>query len=111
LTLKPDITIKENSLIARLAAWKMQSHAVALVLGNTIHLHHITTNGFLKNERLVKHEYCHVRQYREHGYLPFLLKYTWEWMRKGYYNNRFEVEARAAENQPFPGAGHWPFPP
>ena len=71
-----------------------------MVLGKTIHLHNITKNEFLQNEQLFKHEMCHVRQYQQHGYLPFLFKYLVESLRKGYYNNKFEVEARAAEDEP-----------
>ncbi len=93
-----NITIKENSFIARIAAKKMHSDSLAMVLGKTIHLHNISRESFLKNQRLVKHELCHVRQYQQHGYIGFLVKYLWESIRKGYYNNKFEVEARKAEN-------------
>lgn len=91
--------IKENSFFARLAAKKMRSNSLAMVLGKTIHLHNISKGDFLKNERLLKHELCHVRQYQEHGYIGFLAKYLWESFRKGYYNNKFEVEARKAEEE------------
>ena len=77
----------------------MHSHALAMVLGKTIHLHNISREEFLNDEQLLKHELCHVRQYREYGYAGFLIKYLWESFRKGYYNNRFEVEARQAENE------------
>lgn len=89
-------TIKENSWLARLAAAKLRSKNVALVLGSTIHLHNSTAADFLNDEKWVRHELCHIRQFREHGYFSFLVKYLWESLRKGYYNNRFEVEARAA---------------
>ncbi len=92
-----DFKIKKNSWQAKIAARKMHSHAVAMVLGKTIHLHNITPEEFLNDERLMKHELCHVRQYQQHGYLGFLIKYLWQSYRKGYYNNKFEVEARAAE--------------
>lgn len=91
--------IKENSVWARVAAKKMHSHALAMVLGKTIHLHNISMENFLNDEQLLKHELCHVQQYRQHGYAGFLIKYLWESFRKGYYNNRFEVEARQAENE------------
>ena len=68
-----------------------------MVLGNTIHLHNATKNEFLNNPRWLKHELCHVRQFQQHGYLFFIFKYLWESVKNGYYNNRFEVEARAAE--------------
>ena len=97
---QPEIYIKEHSLLAKLAAKKLGSKSVAMVLGKTIHLHNISKAEFLQNDRLLKHELCHVRQYQRHGFAGFLIKYLWESIRKGYYNNRFEVEARSAENEP-----------
>lgn len=91
-------TIKERSWLARLAAAKLRSNSVALVLGNTIHLHNTTAADFLKNEKWVKHELCHIRQFREHGYFGFIVQYLRESLRHGYYKNRFEQEARAAED-------------
>ena len=90
--------IKENSLVAKLAAFKLQTKSVAMVLGRTIHLHGTIKENFLANERWVKHELCHVKQFAEHGYLLFTIKYLWESLRVGYYNNKYEVEARSAEN-------------
>ena len=94
-----DFIIKENSWLAKIAAWKLSSQSVAMVLGKTIHLHNTTKENFLQNEKCVKHEFCHIQQFRQHGYIGFIAKYLWESMRKGYYNNRFEVEARAAETE------------
>ena len=82
---------------AKIAAKKLRSKSVAMVLGKTIHLHNTTKANFLKDERWVKHELCHIKQFKEHGYILFVVKYLWESLRKGYYNNRFEVEARNAE--------------
>jgi len=89
--------IKENSWLAKIAAIKLGTEAVAMVLGKTIHLYNTTEAEFLQDEKWVKHELCHIRQFKEHGYFLFLVKYIWESIRKGYYNNRFEVEARKAE--------------
>ena len=36
----------------------------------------------------------HLRQFSEHGLLPFLWKYLVESARVGYYHNKYEVEAR-----------------
>lgn len=68
-----------------------------MVLGNTIYLHNATKQELLQNQRWLKHELCHVRQFQQHGLVLFIIKYLWESMKNGYYNNRFEVEARAAE--------------
>jgi len=92
-----DLIIKENSWLAKIAAWKLSSQSVAIVLGNTIHLHNTTKEDFLQNGKWVKHELCHIQQFRQHGHIGFIAKYLLESVRKGYYNNKFEVEARAAE--------------
>lgn len=96
---KTQFRIKENSWLAAIAALKLQSAAVAMVLGKTIHLHGTTRENFLKNKRWVNHELCHVKQYKEHGFFPFIGKYLWESIRCGYYNNKYEEEARSAENK------------
>lgn len=93
-----DYFIKENSWIAKLAAKKLRTHRVAIVIGKTIHLHNTTKQDFLKDEKWVRHELCHIRQFQQNGYVVFILKYVWESVRHGYLNNRYEVEAREAEN-------------
>ena len=94
---KPVIYIKEQSWLAKFAAKKLDANSVAMVLGKTIHLHGSTKENFLADERWVKHEMCHVKQFETYGFLPFVVKYIWESFRVGYYNNKFEVEAREAE--------------
>ncbi|MEO7522947.1 MAG: DUF4157 domain-containing protein [Ferruginibacter sp.] len=89
--------IKENSWLAKIAAKKLGKKDVAMVLGNTIHLWNTTEAGFLNDKQWVKHELCHVEQYKRYGFLNFLARYLWESIRKGYQNNKYEVEARNAE--------------
>ncbi len=91
-----DYFIKENSWIAKLAAFKLRSKQVAIVIGKTIHLHNTSKQDFLKDEKWVKHELCHVRQFQQNGYVIFILKYLWESIKHGYFNNKYEVEAREA---------------
>ena len=95
---KPEFIIKENSRLAKIAAIKLGSKSVAMVLGKTIHLHNTTKANFLQDERWVKHELCHVKQFKDHGDVGLIIKYLWDSIKKGYYNNRFEVEARKAED-------------
>ena len=95
---KTEFYIKENSWLAMVAAKKLNAGSVAMVLGIKIHLYGTTKENFLADERWVKHELCHVKQFDAHGYIMFTIKYLWESLRVGYYNNRYEVEARAAEN-------------
>ena len=91
------IRLKENSWIAKIAARKLKSKDVAIVLGKTIHLHKISKEEFLDNKKWVKHEGCHIRQFENNGYVLFILKYLWESIRYGYHNNKYEKEARFAE--------------
>jgi len=92
-----DLNIKENSWIAKLAAKKLQSDHVAIVIGNTIHLYNTPKGKFLQNEKWVKHEVCHLQQFKKHGKFIFIIKYIWESLLHGYYNNKYEAEARRAE--------------
>ncbi|MEO6637997.1 MAG: DUF4157 domain-containing protein [Ginsengibacter sp.] len=93
-----DARIKENSWIAKIAAAKLKSNNVAIVLGKTIHLYKVNRLEFLNNERWVKHELCHLRQFQTNGYFTFILKYLLESVRHGYYHNKYEAEARLAED-------------
>ena len=91
------VKIKENSLLAKLAARKLDTPKVAMVLGKTIHLHNSSKEEFLNNKRWVRHEVAHVNQYKKFGFLRFITLYLLETFNKGYENNSFEVEARHRE--------------
>lgn len=91
------VRIRENSWLARIAAGRIGAERVAMVIGKTIYLFHTTAGEFLADTDWVCHELKHVEQYKRYGTAGFLWRYLWETARKGYYNNRFEVEARAAE--------------
>lgn len=91
------VIIRENSWLAKLAAIKLKANQAAIVFGNTIHLHNTSRAEFLSNKEWLAHELKHVEQYQQHGFAGFLFKYLLEWVRKGYYNNRFEKEARENE--------------
>ncbi len=93
-----EYSIKENSWIAKIAAKKLRSDKVAIVIGKTIHLYKTSKKQFLQNERWLKHELCHIKQFQENGYLLFIAKYLWESIKHGYHNNKYEVEAREAED-------------
>lgn len=92
------VRIKENSFLAKLAARKLRSRNMAVVLGGTIYLYNVSEADFRKNKAWLRHELTHIRQFRRYGFLPFLLRYLWESTLRGYYNNRYEVEAREAES-------------
>jgi hypothetical protein len=92
------VTIKVNSWLAAMAAKRLRTKRIALVLGHTIHLHGTTIKEFISNKRWLLHELKHVEQYERLGMIPFLWRYLLESVRNGYYNNKFEVEARNAES-------------
>ncbi|MFD2246434.1 hypothetical protein [Pontibacter ruber] len=91
-----DFKIVERSFFARIARMVLKSGNVAMVLGKQIHLSGVDRETFLRDEGWVAHELCHIRQFQEHGYVRFLWLYLRESMRVGYYNNKYEVEAREA---------------
>lgn len=70
----------------------MRAPAAAVTLGSTIVVHpdvHL-------DDRLLKHELAHVRQWRRRPLL-FPILYVTQHLRHGYRNNPYEVEARAEE--------------
>ena len=69
------VKIKENSFIARIAAGKLKANRVAIVIGNTIHLHNTSRENFMKDVQWVRHEIIHVLQFRTHGFISFIFKY------------------------------------
>ena len=93
------VRIKERSFVARVAAWKLKSDNAAIVIGNTIHLYNASCPEFLKNKAWLCHELKHIQQFRQYGFVPFVFMYLRESMLHGYANNKFEIEARAAEKE------------
>ena len=53
--------------------------------------------GWENYQPLIRHEAKHLEQIERLGRLRFALAYLRELVRRGYWNNKFEVEARAAE--------------
>ena len=66
--------------------------AAAVTVGQTIVVH----PDARLTERLLRHEVAHVQQWRRDPLL-FPLRYALQHLRRGYRDNPFEVEARAAE--------------
>ena len=92
-----NIHIKENSLRAKIAAYYLNQNNVAIVFGRTVYLYKTSKENFLKDKNWVRHELQHIYQYKQYGYINFVFKYLMETFRNGYFNNRFEVEAREKE--------------
>ena len=53
--------------------------------------------GHEHDQRLLRHERCHLEQIERDGRLVFSIKYAWWTLRHGYYMNPYEVQAREAE--------------
>jgi hypothetical protein len=81
------VRIVEHSIFARLHA-----RAVATTRRGSIYLSGSAAD-FFANPALMLHEYCHVLLQWESRRLTHT-KYLLEWLRRGYWDNRFEVEAR-----------------
>ena len=56
--------------------------------------------GWEFNRPLIRHELRHLDQIRREGRLRFAIGYLWELLRHGYWNNKYEIAARAAERNP-----------
>jgi len=82
-----DVGVFENSWIARL-----HGRVAATTRFRRIYLREPSAIFFTDPE-LMLHEYCHVLLQWESGDLT-TFRYLTEWVRNGYWNNRFEIEAR-----------------
>jgi hypothetical protein len=87
------VRVIEHSLFARL-----HLRAVATTRRRRVYLRGSAAD-FFANPALMLHEYCHVMKQWEPGLLT-TTRYVGEWMRRGYWDNQFEIEARefAADN-------------
>jgi hypothetical protein len=82
------VRVVEHSLFARL-----HGRAIATTRRGSIFLRGSAAD-FFDDPAMMLHEYCHVLLQWQPGSLT-LLRYFNEWLRHGYWNNPFEVEARA----------------
>jgi hypothetical protein len=82
------VRIIEHSLYARL-----HPRAIATTRRRRIYLRG-SAQDFFDDPLLMLHEYCHVLKQWEPGELT-IARYCLEWLRRGYWNNRFEVAARS----------------
>jgi hypothetical protein len=82
------VQVFEHSLFV-----KLHGRAIATTRRGRIYLRGSAAE-FFDNPWLMLHEYCHVIRQWEPRTLT-ISSYVIECMRRGYWNNRFEVEARA----------------
>lgn len=87
------VRIVENSWFTRL-----HGRAIATTRRRCIYLRG-SAEEFFADPGMMLHEYCHVLKQWEPG-LMTIARYVVEWLRRGYWGNRFEIEARefAADN-------------
>jgi hypothetical protein len=78
----------------RVAGWCLGQRSVAAItLWKTIWLgRHASLDA-----ELLLHELRHVAQFRASRFFPIL--YLWESLRRGYWNNRYEIDAREYARQ------------
>ena len=91
--------VAENSVIANIASIILKENNMAIVLGSTIYLHQIKKIDFLNSKKHFAHEMHHIKQFAKHGTICFLFLYLIESIKNGYWNNKYEIEARDAENE------------
>lgn len=97
------VKLKTDTLVSKVAFRLIRSHknkAIASAINKTIHLHAITAEAFVERKAFMRHELQHIIQY--HTIRFFVLKYIWETLKKGYFNNKYEVEAREKAIHEFP---------
>lgn len=82
-----EVILRERSLFARL-----HGHARATTRRNTIYLRG-SLEEFFADPELLLHEYFHVLRQWNRGRMT-LWGYLAEWRRRGYWQNRFERQAR-----------------
>lgn len=82
------VRVIEHSWLAR-----VHGRAVATTRPGRIYLRG-SAQDFFADPALLLHEYCHVVLQWQRGTLT-LPRYLLECLRRGYWNNRFEIEARA----------------
>jgi hypothetical protein len=81
---------RRGGLPPRVAGWCLGQRSVAAItLWRTIWL----GDGVHADPELLLHESRHVAQFGASKAFPVL--YLWETLRRGYWNNRYEVDARA----------------
>ena len=59
---------------------------------------YILFRGNSTTPQLYRHELEHFYQVQRDGFLRFYIRWLWLTFRRGYWNNPYEIEARAAES-------------
>lgn len=85
-----ELRFRRGGMPLRVGGWMLgQASVAAITLGRTIFL----AQGTRLDPELLLHEFRHVQQFAERKTFP--LRYIWESLRRGYYANRYEADARS----------------
>jgi len=80
---------RRGGLLVRIGGWFLaQPSVAAITLWSTVWI----APGVAPSGELLLHELRHVHQFQASATFPLL--YLWETLRRGYFRNRFEVDAR-----------------
>jgi hypothetical protein len=80
---------RRGGIPVNVAGWFLgQRSAAAITLWRTVFL----APNALVDVELLLHEFRHVQQFESS--VSFPIRYLWESVRRGYFDNRFEVDAR-----------------
>lgn len=96
---------RRGGLPPRVPMWFFGSRHVAVTLWGWVFL----SLAIEPSTELLLHELRHVQQF--HSVRAFPLRYLWELVRRGYVDNRYEVDARAWATARLTEAGSSPPPP
>lgn len=83
------LRVRRGGLVPRLGGWALAQRTVAgITVGRLV----VLGTAAPATAELLLHELAHARQFE--ALRGFPLRYWWETIRRGYHQNRFEVEAR-----------------
>lgn len=83
------LRLRRGGLPIRVPEWFFASRHVAVTLWGWV----FVSEALEPSDELLLHELRHVQQFQSVRAFP--LRYLWEFVRRGYEDNRFEVDARA----------------
>lgn len=96
------ITVKAPNMFWKAFLWlNAKACGVNQIIGFTTFWHTVLIRPeYMKSKNLLAHELTHVQQIDNLGLINFSYQYLMESFKKGYHNNKFEVEARASSKNP-----------
>jgi len=85
------ISFYQDSFLAAILLFIFSGNqAAAITFGNYIFL---APKSSASDSSLLIHELVHTAQYRRDGFIPFMVKYSTAWLKSGYSQVPYEIEA------------------